>query len=268
MKLAFCFTGMCKNYDMLYENNKEKLFDPLSKVYDIDFYLSSSKSNMFINPRIHENCEIKWDSILKYFDFKNTIILEEKDEELIKIHDFVDLLASQFELQMCPPDADDFTKKNCTYGAIKYLYHLYLLKTIVEPSDKYIIARQDIYYRDKINVDLVSNSKEDALIPLCHEAGSNFKTIMAGNTWTTDRFAILNKKSFDVYINRYKTIIEKPERYITEDYLTRHLNSHNISVDVFDEFDYFPVRSYTNIKNEIIVNKNRKIWSADKNKYI
>ena len=263
-KLAFCFAGMCKDYDPLYENNKEKLFDPLSKAYDIDFYLSSSKATKFISPRINENCEIKWDSILKHFDFKDTIILEENDEDLIKIHDFVDLLASKFELTMCNPNADDFTKKNTTYGAIKFLYHLYLLKKIVKESyDKYIIARQDIYYRDKIDVEFVLKSKEDALIPLCHMVTSNHKFIMAGNTMTTDRFAILNKIAFDVYIDRYKTITEKPERYFVEGYLKKHLTSHNISINIFSEFDFFPVRSYTNINNELKVNENRKTTAPD-----
>lgn len=259
-KLAFCFTGMCKDYNPLYENNKEKLFDPLSKAYDIDFYLSSSKANKFISPRINENCEIKWDSILKYFDFKDTIILEENDENLIKIHDFVDLLASKFELTMCKRDSDDFTKKTTTYGAIKYLYHLYLLKTIVKkPYDRYIIARQDVYYRDKIDVELVLKAEEDALIPLCHVSTSNNKVIMPGDTMVTDRFAILNKIAFDVYTNRYITITKKPERYFTEGYLKKHLTSHNILINIFSEFDFFPVRSYTNIEYELEINKDREI---------
>ena len=80
---------------------------------------------------------------------------------------------------------------------------------------------------------------------------------------TTDRFAILNKIAFDVYIDRYKTITEKPERYFVEGYLKKHLTSHNISINIFSEFDFFPVRSYTNINNELKVNENRKTTAPD-----
>lgn len=239
-KLAFCFRGICKNFDPLWSNYKEKIIDPLSSFYDIDFYLSTHKISKYTSSRSGENSITKWDSILKYFTFTNKTILEENDPIFKKLSNFANNLVDTYGGNWGETDKGwsiEQSKQN-TFFVIKNLYTIYLLQTLVPKKyDKYLVTRQDMIFFDNIDVELIKNSTEDALVP-AHSSYGGY----------CDRFAILNDKSFDIYTNRYKTITENPQKYHEENYLKNHcLDKYGISVKKFDNFTFNVARLKNNI---------------------
>lgn len=234
-KLAFCFRGICKNFDPLWNNYKEKIIDPLSSIYNIDFYLSTNKISKYISSRSNENHETKWDSILPYFNFTQSLILEEQDPIFSKILDFSNNLVNEYggNWGETPEGWSDQQSKQTTFFAIKNLYSIYLLKTIVPKTyDKYLITRQDMVFLDTIDPNLVYNSTKDALIP-SHSSWGGY----------CDRFAILNTKAFDIYTNRYKTITEYKQKYHEENYLKFNcLDKYNITVQHIHDFKFDVMR--------------------------
>lgn len=235
-KLAFCFRGICKDFHPLYLNYKEKILDPLLSIYDIDFYLSTNKISRYISTRSKENHETKWDSILNYFDFTNKIILEENDSIFEEILCFSNNLVDKFGgyWGKTPTGWSIEQSKQNTFFAMKNLYSIYLLKNMFNNIiyDKYLITRQDMVFYDSIDIDLITKSNEDALIPSFFSWGGY-----------CDRFAILNNKAFNIYTNRYKTITENPRKYHEEVYLKYYcLDQYKISVKQFDNFKFSVAR--------------------------
>lgn len=234
-KLAFCFRGICKNFDPLYSNYKEKLFDPLSQTYDIDYFLSTNKLSKYVSTRSKENHEVKWDSILKYFNFKNQIILEENNIIFSYLHTFANNLVDNYGgfWGMTPKGWDKDQSKQNTFFAMKNLYSIFLLKFIVPNIyDKYIITRQDLFFNHILNPELLSDTTSDAIIPSYFSWGGY-----------CDRFAILNSKAFEIYTNRLISILTNPQKYHEERYLKSNcLDKFKINVRLFDNFTFQAVR--------------------------
>lgn len=209
-KIAFCFFGQVKNYQLLHENYKNNLIDIIESTYSVDYYLHTNRLKNYYNPSINnnENHSIDYTSILPFYTFKD--ISYKLDYTLIK--KIVEEYVSRFGV---------YWTKELTYThgaltteyAVRQLYGLNEIFQMVKNSgvtyDKYILTRPDLFFYDKITPKYLEY-KEDISIPnFSHWYGYN------------DRFAITNLQGFITYTERLNYLLETPQQITSEKLLKK-----------------------------------------------
>lgn len=225
-KIAICFFGQVKNYTSnLYENFVQNITSQIVN-YELDYYIVTYNNNYMFNPINGENHSIDYNSIFQYINFNSSLILDINSDEIKFVDNFSEYLVEKFG--GCWGDNSQLSTKY----AVRQLYGLKKLYTIISNKYyRYILLRPDIWYTSKLHNILINNN-EDLVIPLFDSWGGY-----------NDRFAIANNFGLKIYCNRYDSLIEKPVKYHSENYLKTICNYNNIKIKQLDNFYFKRVRA-------------------------
>lgn len=250
MKAAYIFFGQVKNFSNRQFNAFKKNVQDKLAGYDIDYFLITSRSEEYYNPRQLESeggrCKINHRSIQKYFDFR-CIFYDELDTiEQGEIDDLANNLVNNFGGTW---DDDSLLS---TKNSLKQLYSLQYFYDQFEKCnfeyDVYFMSRSDLFHTQDLktqyldhNVDLIAPYFED------------YPEIQYG--WfggINDRFAVINnKRTLKVYCSRYNAIKQQPQKYHAETFLLQQLKRNNISYGKLPSFNFRLIRANNKITDLI-----------------
>ena len=241
-KIAFVFFGQVKNFDDKQYWSFEQNIGENLKGFDVDYFLVTSKSSFYYNPRqkSSEGTPIVIDhkSMHKYFNFKEVYYDQDqrrKDEDISSLSKEI----LEFGEAWKDGDALESIKKS-----LKQIYSLeYFINRIgdhINSYDSFILSRSDLFFTHPMKVDLTSNGPE-VLVPyynLCPQIDYGW---FGG---INDRFAVIkNKKALKVYCERFSKIKASPEFYHSEKYLLKQLQAGGIKYGKIENFMFLLQRA-------------------------
>jgi GR25 family glycosyltransferase involved in LPS biosynthesis len=250
MKIAYIFFGQVKNFNEKQFNSFNENVYRYIDSHDVDFHLVTSKNLKYSNPRQQESEDeennIYYQSIKKYFNFKNTFYDELDSIDCSEIKNLSEKLINQFG------GAWGEDSKISTENSLKQIYSLEFFYNQFSKLDKnydlYIFSRSDLFHTHPIDISQFSNDY-DILVPYY----DNLPQIDYG--WfggVNDRFAVIkNKEAMKGYCCRYSRLKKSPEFYHAEKYLMKCIREDNLKIGKIHNFELRFVRGNGKITDQI-----------------
>ena len=250
MKAAYIFFGQVKNFDNRQYHAFEKNVKKQLSGYDVDYFLVTSRSSNYDNPRQEESegrkCKINHNSIKRHFDFK-CIYYDELDQKKdTEIDDLAETIVTSFGGTW---EEDSLLS---TSNSLKQLYSLeYFYEQFSKCGfeyDIYILSRSDLFHTQDLKMDFV-NQDYDLLAPYFEDYPQIDYGWFGG---INDRFAVIkNNRALKTYCCRYSRIKSKPQPYHAEKYLLQQLESDAITYGRIPSFNFRLIRANGNITDLI-----------------
>lgn len=227
--IAICFFGQVKNFTkVLHHIFNNAIITPLNK-YNIDYFLVTYNNIEYYNPSHEENHTIDYESINKFFKFKQKIILDINSSDIHEIDNFV--LHTLHKIGY-----DPIWETNAiltTSYAIRQIYGLHKLYELIKDTryNKYIFCRPDCFFENRLDPTIITNHNNICIPNFNHWSGYN------------DRFAIVDKIGLQTYCSRYNCFRKNPVVYHSEKYLKTIITESNNSIYLFDQFKFKLLRA-------------------------
>jgi len=229
MNIAICFFGQVKNFSVdLYNNYISNIYDKV-QVFSHDYFLITWNNKHIDNPRNRENIDIDYTSILPFFNFVKTNILDIDSDCTKTIDAYSDLLVSKYGGSW-----GENSILSTRFG-LRQPYSLQIMKQEFEQYpikyDKYILLRPDLWFNSPLPTDCL-NKNYDLCIP-------DFDSYGGYN----DRFAVTSYNGMLAYCNRYRAMLSESKKYHSENFLKEYTDKQNINIKKIDNFTFQRVRS-------------------------
>lgn len=239
-KNAFIFFGQVKNYNITQHEQFVKYVSSAYSDSSIDYYLITTKSNKYYSSRQKENNNIDYNSMNKFFNFKN-IIYDDIPNKIEEFKEFANYLVNN--LQFAPWGKDSL---NSTINSLKQIYSLnYFYNWFSNKYTEYtnfIMARSDLFYTSKLI--LPNPIEQNSIYVPSWGHYSPYKRTGGCN----DRFCILTGRDvLKIYCERYANLRLNPEKYHAEQYLQNTLIKNNIKYKQLNNFNFSLIRSNNKI---------------------
>lgn len=235
MKASFIHFGQVKNYDKTQHKQFTKLISPAFSNVDLDYYLITTNSNKYVNPRQNEKNQINPLSITNFFDYKQ-VIFDDIPNKVDELNEFAEYLVKGLKHQAWGKHS-----MTSTFNSLKQIYSLnYFYNSFKDQIDNYdffVLARSDLFYIDRLTLpQLIENN---IYVPNWGHFSENSR--IGG---CNDRFCIITSKQIlELYCSRYNLLKESPEKYHAERYLRDQLLKNNIRCKVIKSFHFRLLRS-------------------------
>ena len=226
MKIAICISGHLRSCHLYIQNFKEKILDVLEENnIDYDIYLLTysnivstpkyaKEKNLPINKDITEETNNSLEVILENIKIKKYLIKKQTDETIDRFQDY-DYMCIKKKNNIVKVNDEFFVKEEMRHRGICQIKHRNECFDLIENLEdyKYILWRRpDIFYFDKLDVNLIKNYK--ITFPNNHRFGGtqvHFTTVI-GVTKVMKRvmklYDIIKKNNYeiiDMFNNFYKT---------------------------------------------------------------
>lgn len=268
MNIAYVFFGQVKNFDQKqYEAFSENIEKQLS-AHNVDYFLTTSESKEYSNPRTKEESTINPYSINDFFDFKEVFYDGiNTSKEKLKI-----IKKTSEELLNFGGTWKNFSEIS-TLNSMKQIYGLdffyNLFEKYKEKYDLIILSRCDLFHSFPLNLNFL-NEDWDIAVPHFNI----YPEINYGHyNGLNDRFAVFRDfNSLKVYCSRFPTLRKYPEKYHAEEYLKKHISNFNLKVKKIDNLIFSLYRSNQIISDVIGIypekTYNKNLKNIDKSFFI
>ena len=241
-KVAFILFGQVKNYNDVQHAQFTKNVLSKLKNFEIDFYLTTSKSNQYISPRNNENYPINHASIFEFFDFKQ-VVFDDISNKLSTFERFADYLVNTLNFKAWGEHSLISTINSLKQiYSLNYFYNLFFEK--ISNYDYFILSRSDLFFTHELF--LPNLLLENIYVPDWGHYGNRawYGGQYRNNAGCNDRFCIITcEKILQIYCNRYNSLELKPEPYHAEIYLQDQLLNNNIKFKQIKNFKFRFLRS-------------------------
>lgn len=234
-KIAICFFGQVKNFDQqLYDSFSINVSNALVN-NDIDYFLVTYNNTHYTNSFHNENHPINYYSIVSFFPFKRSIILDINSDITKFIDNFVIVTLGSIGYARW---GSYLSSQQCTIRAVRQLYGLHSLYKCLKDEDnydRYIFVRPDCIFESQLDSSLINNSYN-----LCIPNFSNWDGY-------NDRFAITDSFGLEVYCSRYNRLMQHPQKYHSETFLKQTIDNYKATCYSFNNFRFRLLRTTGNL---------------------
>jgi len=255
-RIAYIFFGQVKNFDekqysAFSVNVRDKLRD-----FDVDYFLVTSKQNNYLNPRQKnfEGSNIDYQSIEKYFDFKEKYYDQESRSKNEKIEELAVEIRSFGEAWKEGNSLVSIKNSLKQLYCLEYFYNK--IESCIDEYDYFILSRSDLYHTHPLNTDCFSRD-EELFAPYYYICPQIDYGWFGG---INDRFAVVkSKRALNTYCTRYSRLKQKQEYYHAEQYLLKQLQKDNIKYGKIHNFMFLLERSSGELSDFIGIEKDEKM---------